>query len=194
MWNTSPSTFTVSGSITSGGSTYPVTGNGTTRRGSLISSSFQGTPGYSKTYTTTGSVTVNGVTRPASASYTDYVDVNYVPLGMSGDEFVVVTSANQVPVTAKVNDSGSWYQATRYASSSKVTVLGTRAVTYALLPDTASTAILSLVITDKDVKGKTVFTDTNRYRMTPAGLVTPLTEQAITDNGVEVTNVTATFQ
>lgn len=195
LWNTSPSSFTLSGSVIAAGSTYQVSGSGTVSRGSLLSSSFEGKPGYSKYYSTSGTVTVNGVTRPANASYTDYVDLNYVPLGMSGSsEYMVVTSANQVPVTAKVNDSGTWYQGNRYLNSSKITLLGTRVVSYAMLPDTANTAILSVVITDKDKQGKTTYTDTNRYRMTPAGVVTLLTEQAVIDDGSESSNVTATFR
>lgn len=195
LWNTNSSSFTLSGNVVTGGTTYPVTGSGNVNRSALTGSTFEGIPGYKKIYTTIGSFTVNGTTRPASVSYTDYVNANYTPTGMiSTAEYVVVTSASEVPVTAKVNDSAQWYTANRYTSSSKTKLLGTRTATYALLPDTASTAILTVVITDKNNSGKTTFTNTSRIRITPPGAITPLTEQEFRDNGTEVLNVTYTFQ
>lgn len=179
LLDTGTTSFRASGNYVTGGNTYPVTGSGSTTLGALTSSSFQGTPGYSKTSVITGSVTINGQTRPLASTSTQYVDLNYNPLGNSGDEFTEVTTSNPVPVTAKVNDTGNWYQANRYTNSSKNTLLGTRSVSFALLPDTATTAILTIITIDKNTQGTTTSTYTTKSRITPAGVMTRLSEQGV---------------
>ena len=187
--------FKASGNYVTGGNSYPVTGSGSTTFGALTSSSFGGVPGYSKTTVTTGSVTVNGSTSSLASTGTQYVDLNYVPLGNSGSEYVVVTSANPVPVTAKVNDTGNWYSANRYTNSSKTTLLGTRSVSFALLPDTASTAIMTIITTDKNTQGTTTSTYTTRSKITPAGVMTRISEQGVenTSNPTGVLTLDVTF-
>lgn len=177
--------FTLSGS-TSG---LPVSGSGSLTQSSLTSSSFEGFAALQKTSTVNASLTANGITDPFSSTLISYVDSNYVPLGSVNDEYLVVTGAATIPVTGKVNDTGIWFSANRYASSFKISFLGTEVVSYALLPDTASTALLDIIQVDKNLSGATTLTTTLRFRISPAGELTRLSEQAIDDT----THLTLTY-
>ena len=129
-----------------------------------------------KTETVTGTLSVAGQTLPYGTSGTNYVDSTYLPLGNdAGDEYVVVTASN-IPQTARVNDTGTLYTGTRYPSSDKRFVIGTVNASYVLQPDTGSTAILKVIVIDKTSSGATEGTSISSFRITPAGALTPLTE------------------
>lgn len=168
---------------------YQETGSGTITRSTLTSSSWEGSFAYKKTMTNTGS------SSGGSVNYTemDYVDSNYNPLGSTTpDEYIDVTSYNQIPVTAKVDYSAVWYVANRYKNSLKTTQYGNRTTTIALEPDSATTAILAITSVDKDVVGKTTVVQTARFRMTPAGVLTRLSDtgQLYLDQGVQTVKIT----
>lgn len=167
--------FTVTGT-TSGNS---VTGSGTATQGALTSATFESQPAQQKTTTVTGSVTANGVTIPLSSSSTTYVDSNYNPLGSSGTDYAVVNSGASIPTTARVNDTGTWYSTIRYASSTKATQRGTGTVSYVLEPDTASTALLKIILTEKDNSNNETSRSTVTFRMTPAGALTRISESSV---------------
>lgn len=84
---------------------------------------------------------------------------------------------------AKVNDAGVLYTATRYTSSSKSTPVGTETETYALQPDTASTALLVLTTVYKDTGGFVTSTSTEKVRITPAGAFARLSISTVYPNG-----------
>jgi hypothetical protein len=50
-------------------------------------------------------------------------------------------------------------------------------VTFALLPDSGSTAILRLVSTDKSISGTVTATGIMTYRITPVGTLTRISEE-----------------
>jgi len=164
--------FTVTG--TSSG--YGVTGSGTATQGALTSASFESQAAQQKTTTVTGSMTVNGVTVPLSSSGTAYVDSNYNPLGTIGDKYVVVTNGTTIPTTAKVNDTGILYSTILYSSSTKAIKLGTETVAYALEPDTASTALLKIIVTERGTNNTQTSIATITFRMTTAGALTRISE------------------
>lgn len=159
--------FTVTG--TSSG--YSVTGSGTVTQGGLTSASFESQAAQQKTTTVTGSMTVNGVTVPLASSSTAYVDSNYNPLGSIGDNYAVVTNGSSIPTTAKVNDTGILY-----SSSTKAVARGTETVTYALEPDTASTALLKIIVTERGTNNTLSSIATISFRMTTAGALTRISE------------------
>ncbi|WP_133176083.1 hypothetical protein [Limnohabitans sp. Rim28] len=164
--------FTVTG--TSSG--YSVTGSGTATQGALTSASFESQAAQQKTTTVTGSMTVNGVTVPLSSSGTAYVDSNYNPLGTVGDDYAVVTNGTTIPTTAKVNDTGILYSTILYSSSTKAVKRGTETVTYALEPDTASTALLKIIVTERDANNTQSSITTITFRITTAGELTRISE------------------
>ena len=120
---------------------------------------------------------MNGQSAPYGGTSTGYVDSNYQPVGTQADEYWVVTGTPTIPETARINDAGTMYTANRYATSTKATLLGTATVNYALQPDSASTALLRILVTQKTSGGTTTMTGIGTYRVTPAGGLTRLTEE-----------------
>jgi hypothetical protein len=170
--------FKVTGSV----SGTAVSGNGTRTQGSLSSAVFESQNELKKTDVVTGSISVGGQIFPLGITTTTYVDSNYTPLGSSGAEYAVYSSGNAIPLTAKVNDTGIWYQSDRYTSPSKTSRLGTATASYVLEPDTASTALLKIVNVEKDTYGTTTFTQTLTFRITPTGGLTRLSDAGFDDN------------
>ena len=165
--------FTISGTI----SGVAVTGSGTETDGSLVAATFEGKPALSKTVVVTGTLSSSGQSLPYGSTGVGYVDSNYMPLGQSGNEYAVVTGTPVIPQTAKINDTGTLYTATRYPTSQKSYSIGTLTVSYALQPDTAYTALLKVITTRKTTSGSTYSTDISTFKMTPAGALTPVYEQ-----------------
>lgn len=182
--------FTITGNFISNGIATPVNGNGTVTRGALQSSSWEGRFAYSKV---TSTAVMGGNISPVSITSTSYVDANYNPLGSSDLEYVDVTSYNQMPVTAKVNYSANFTQANRYTTSAKTTLLGTRSTSIKLDPDTASTAILVVEVIDKDTSGLITSIGNKKYRMTPTGVLTALTETAVVYAGSTTKTLNFTY-
>ena len=185
--STGSSNFTVSGTYTSGGSSFPITGSGTSTLGSLSATTFEGRPAQIKAGTVTGSISVNGTSQSLNGTQYSYVDSNYAPLGNSGTEYIVVTSANQIPVTARVNDTNNFYNANRFTTSQKTTQLGTRSVSFVIEPYSGSNAYLTIISTDKNNSGTTTATNSAKFIMTPAGALTRVNETGVSNS----TNPTA---
>lgn len=160
--------YTMSG--TSSG--YAVTGSGILTESSPVNGTFESTAALQKNIANTYTFTVNGVTSSTANSSSSYVDSNYNPLGHSGTEYTVITGNVTIPMTARVGDSGTWSTENRYGNSSKNTLLGTTTTTYVLEPDTASTALLKIIDTEKNISGTTTSTTVETYRITPAGNIT----------------------
>lgn len=176
---TSTLPFTISGTFNG----FTVTGNGSVTRGNVTSGTFESQTVLQRVMTSSGNVTANGVTTPISTVSTSYFDSNYIPLGSSGTEYVVVQGTATIPATALVNDSGNAYTATRYTSSAKSTTLGTETVTFALLPDTANTALLRVISVYRDNSSAISYTVTTLTRITPSGAATRISETETYPNG-----------
>lgn len=164
--------FTISGTV----SGVNVTGSGTETAGSVSSATFEGQAAQAKTTTATGSFSVNGQNYPLASTSTAYISSNYDPLGFNDTEYEVVTSSVPIPVTARVNDTGTWYSSVRYTNFRKTTRSGTATATFVLEPDTSSTALLKIIRIEKDTNNTTTSTSTITFRMTPAGALTRISE------------------
>lgn len=172
----SSNTFTISG--TSSGAA--ITGSGTVTRGSLSAGTFESLAAQQRTTTITGSFTVNGSSYALNSSATDWFDSNNVPVGESGGtDYVVVTGTPTIPATVRVNDTGTLYTANRYSNSTKSVLRGTETVTYVVEADTASTALLTLIVTEKDNSNTTTSTSSTQVRITPAGALTRIKETSL---------------
>ncbi len=172
----SSNTFTISG--TSSGAT--IAGSGTITRGSLSAGAFEGVAAQQRTTTVTGSFTLNGTSYALNTSIVDWFDSNNIPVGESGGtDYVVVTGTPTVPATVRVNDTGTLYTANRYSNSTKSVLRGTETVTYVVEADTASTALLTLIVTEKDNSNTTTSTSSTQVRITPAGALTRLKETSL---------------
>ena len=173
LTSSSSNNYTISGTV----SGVAVTGSGTVTFGNLSAGTFEGAAAQQRTTTATGSIVVNGTTVPLNSSSTDWFDSNYVPKGESGGtDYVVVTGTPTIPTTVRVNDTGTLYTANRYADSTKSVLSGTSSVTYVVEADTASTALLKLIIEEKNNSNATTSTSSAQVRITPAGAFTRVKE------------------
>jgi hypothetical protein len=155
-------------------------GSGTATWGALTAATFEGKPALSATAVSGGSLTQpNYVVVPFSrAPSTLYVDANYVPMGMVvGAMYFVVSSTTPMPASAKVGETGILATFIRYSGGDKASALGTRTVTWALQPDTDTTAILALAKTDYDADNTIIGSDTLSARITTAGGYTRIRER-----------------
>lgn len=122
---------------------------------------------------------------PIADTYTLYYDNNYNYLGSDGaDEYTVVNSTMNLPLTARVNDTGILFTETIYPSSSKYYSIGTNTISYTLEPDTATTALLKLITIEKDLNNANISTSVTVMRLTTTGSFTSLYETYVdnTDN------------
>ena len=99
-----------------------------------------------------------------------------------------MTGIPTIPTTVRVNDTGSLYVADRYTNSTKSVKRGTLTVTYVVEADTATTALLTLIRTEKDNQSVTTTTNAGQFRITPAGSLTRVKETGLTgDTSVVIT-------
>jgi hypothetical protein len=180
--------FTVSGTVNG----VNVTGSGTVTRGSVTGTTFEGASALQRSTTVSMTLTGNGQTIPLTSTDVSYATSNYIPLGSSGAEYEVVVGTPTIPATAMVNDNGTAYVSSLYTNSSKGTFLGTDTVTYVLLPDTASTALLRMTQTSKNTSNAVTLQDTVTVRVTPAGGVTFIDETVF--DVASGSNLTITYQ
>ena len=180
--------FTISGTING----VTVTGNGTVTSGSATAASFEGAPVLQQTSTASVSLIANGRSTPLTTTSTSYVDSNYMPKGVSSSTvgagitittYEIVTGAVNIPATARVYDTGSLITFDRYTTSAKTSYLGTTEYSFALQPDTAATALLKIISTDKDTLGAVTQTSTSTFRIDPNGAFTELSETAVDSTG-----------
>ena len=176
--------FAVSGTING----VAVSGSGTNTAGSLVAATFEGKSALKKTTVITGTLNVAGLSGPYGSSEDAYLDSNYMPLGLWGGDYVVVTSAATIPQAVKVNDTGALYTANRYPTSQKAYLTGSLTVSYAVQPDAADTALLKVIATAKTTAGSTYSTDILTFRMTSSGALTLLSEQY--QDSVGILNIT----
>jgi hypothetical protein len=168
--------FSVSGTIEG----IAVTGSGTATRGGLSAGTFEGAPQLQRTIAVTGSISANGQSAPLNSSAIDWYDSNYLPLGNTGGEDYVVVLGNAViPTSVRVNDTGTVYTATRWSNSSKTFSRGTEVISYVVEADTASTALLTLILTEKDTNNTTLSISSQQFRIRPDGTFTRIKETII---------------
>jgi len=157
-----------------------VSGSGTATFGNLTSATFEGRSALAKTTVVTGTLTGGGQSLPYGGTSATYVDSSYQPLGQStASLYGVVSGPVTIPQTASVNSTGRLYEFNRYTNSTKTVRLGTATVEFALQQETASTAILKLVTTNKSTTGALEGTVVENYRLTATADATRISEQII---------------
>jgi len=175
---TTPSTnkVTITGTTKDGA----VTGSGTSTLSGLSAGTFESMPAQKQTQTMAISLVINGQTIPVNDKIDTWVDSNNTPKGESGgDYYVVVTALGNLPTAARINDTGNLFTANLYADSTKAVLRGTRTVSYLLEADTASTALASLIIEDKNTSKVTTSKSTQQLRITPTGTFTRIKETSV---------------
>ena len=164
--SSSSNTYTLTGTV--GG--VAITGSGTVTSSNLSAGTFEGLSALQGTSTLTGSFVANGVTYPLNFVGISWFDSNYVPKGTSSNsEYSVIVGTPTIPITVRINDTGTLYTENLYTSSTKAVFLGTETESYVLEADTASTALLTIISVEKNKSGITTNTGTDQYRITPTG-------------------------
>lgn len=166
-------TLTVGGTI--GG--LPMSGDATTDWYVPASSSFEGKPALDMTTVSALTLKAGGATQSQSTTTHQFYNANYEPVGQIDADtgrYYVVNSFAGWPKAAKVGDSGSVANVTIYANSTKSTVTGKQAVSYAIEADGASsgTAILVLTTQETDAAGALVLKQDDRFRIGTDGSAT----------------------
>lgn len=179
-------TFTISGTVNG----VAITGSGTTTRGALSAGTFEGSSALQRTTTATGSFSGNGQTIPLNSSGVDWYSSNYAPLGNSGGtDYVVVTGTASIPATVKVNDTGTLYTAKRYSNSAKTSLRGTETATYVVEADTETTALVTMILTEKDNSNNLTSTSSQQFRITTTGNFTRIKESVVDLENKSVLNL-----
>ena len=140
-----------------------------------------------------GTITEGAITLPLNGSTTSYYDANsLLPLGEVNSEYMVVVGQPTLPTSVRVGDTGNLAVANRYASSTKISNLGTQTIVYVIEADTSNSAIIKLIGTTKNRSGTTTEIETTTYRLNSNNTMTKLQS-----SGVDLVNnisLTITFQ
>jgi hypothetical protein len=148
---------------------------------------FEGQPALSAT----GTVTVNVVASADCAaltteeSMTSYFDSNYVGLGSSIADggYSVFQAPPVIPATVQVGDAALIGTQDIYTDSTKSTSIGTEVISFIVEADTASTAIVNVMTKDIDATGILMSTSEARWRITEAGVFTPISVDVLLAGG-----------
>ena len=135
-----------------------------------VSATFEGVSGLFATTTTIFNFTDCSPATVASAS-TDYFDTNYIPLGAvdADGSYSVYSAPASIPVSVKVGDAGTIGTQNNYSDNTKITATGHDVISYAIEPDTASTAIVNMINKSYDSVGMLTSTEQDRYRISSDG-------------------------
>ena len=168
-------------------------GSGSLSLGELSNSTFEGKFAYTKTQTVNSNYVFMGLPLPSTSVTQLYYDENYVLVGYTKPSNYFVTT-QIVPVSAKLkfNDAGLWSTSKIYASSSKTGSRGTETVTYSLVADSDTSAVLTLASMVRDSTNTIVSTDTKLFRIDTNYNVTYIAEY--TSAPGSLTTLTITFK
>ena len=170
-------TATISGTC-SGTATFtttPATGGAT----------FENTPGrLSATSTQTTNLT-NCTPASNTQNLTEYYDTNYVPLGfnISGGDYGVFLTPPLFPASVTVGNTGTIGTDNIYTNSTTLVPAGTQVISYVIEADTASTAIVSLILRSFNTANVLTATQNSRYRIAVTGPLIYVSFDALIANG-----------
>ncbi len=171
--------FSISGTQVVGGTTFNVTGTGTITVAPASNAVFEGQVALQNSSTTTVTLTVNGITAPpVTETSQSFSTTSYAPLGMSNGEYWVVQGVPVIPATVKVGDTGVIGTYTRYTDNTKTSVLGTAQASYVVEADTATSAVINLILREFDNASVVELTDQIRWRIDTLGNVAWQSETA----------------
>ena len=158
-----------------------VTGSGTITYSAAFETNFIGTDfeeqaALAQTVTTRGTETENGTTLPYVSTVTAYYTTNYDPLGIDSiGSYCVVQGSPSYPSSVKVGDTGSLSSSDCYQDSSMAGKIGTDVAVYVIEEDSATTAIVNIIVTTYSLSNRPVARSQSRSRIDQVGNMVPLT-------------------
>jgi hypothetical protein len=121
-----------------------------------------------------------------SSTATNYYDTNYLPLGASGDRYLVYTGSLNIPTAAKVGDAGIAGNLLRYTNSSKTVPDGSGQLSYVVEADTETTAILTVVTKVYANSSALESTQLTKYRVNSSNVLSLLSLTIQNASGVNL--------
>jgi hypothetical protein len=177
-----------------------VTGSGAITYSPISVSMFEGASARMKTQNVSLTASIAGPSGPLSVpvpatSETVFVDSASVPIGFrNGTAYGVPLVPLTIPATAKVGDAGNFGTVTIFSSSAKTVISGFNDYSFSVTADTASTAILSVSLTQRNSARNVTGTQVSTYRITPTGSITPLAISGTSGStAADATSLTFTF-
>lgn len=140
-----------------------------------FSTTFEGAPAFSSNQTRTNNF-VGSCTLPSSPTVlVQYYNPSYSPIGFSNPAggYGVAVGVPSLPATVHVGDTGMFANINLYADNTRLVVVGHQSTWYAVVADTASTALVNFISMQKDANDVLVSTEVNSFRMDASGNLTP---------------------
>lgn len=191
--DTRSSQISISGTVTASGQVLNVSGSGTYSE-STVAGTFEGTPGFRKSLALTGNVVVNGTSAPLSSISEAYYDASFKPLAAIGSgSYCVTTAYIALPATAQAGTNSTWFAQDCYASSAKLSKIGSASSSYTVEADGPGTVLVKFINRVSDAAGNSV-PSTSTYRVTTAGVPTRLNDVASFTVSGAAFNLTITYQ
>ena len=151
-------------------------GTAATTSDAAITGTFEGVTGLSVPQTVTANTScAQGTIRK---TITSYFDANYGPLGSltpNGTYEKFLTAPQSLPALVKVGDAAVIVNLTRYANSTKATIVGHSVISYVIETDTANTAIVNVISKSYNAASQLLLTVQDRYRIAADGALTSTT-------------------
>jgi hypothetical protein len=125
------SQLTITGTASSAGTTFPVTGTLTYTLGAAVNATFNGAAALQSTETINGTISANGVSQPLSISSPLYVNAQYAPIGSNQPgNYCVASSTTGYPATATSGQTGEIASFNCYSDSTKLVLINTQKISY----------------------------------------------------------------
>ena len=181
--------FKLTGNFVERGLTESISGDGTEDVGVATAATLGSMPTQKITTVVRGSAVVANRNVSLDSIKEMHLDSNNNPIALISNEYndengylyLLTTSITPIPQTACFYDSCSLYTANRYRTNTSTgsTLVGAYVASYVIQEDTATTALFVLTGTLKDTAGKTLMTETERYRITQSGLIANISKTVV---------------
>ncbi|MBA5608195.1 hypothetical protein H3H36_22860 [Duganella sp. FT3S] len=180
----------ITGTATSGSTSYPLTGTLSYALGIASNTTFEGAAAQQATEDLNASISINGMSQPLFVNSALIINAQYAPIGArSSDSYCVASGTPAYPATANVGQSGDIVTMNCYADSTKRTLVNTEKLSYvAAAGSDANTLNFQMITTDYGLTTTPQSSNTITYAISTAGVPKLVRVQATqTDSGVTIT-------
>lgn len=165
----------------------PVSGTGTATTTGLSQGMFEGRSALAQTSMLDMQLVGNGEPVALTIGSTSYYDAGFNWLGSSGETHERANGPMTIPQSVRAGDGGLVVSATVFEDASRAVVTGTEYTTFAIEPDTAASAILTLNRVTLGITGTVTDSSVAKYRLTDNAPLVALGEIAATRTPAPVT-------
>lgn len=183
------SQLALTGTASSAGTVYPVTGTLTYTVGTAVNATFNGAAGLQSTETISGMLSVNGLSQSLSISTPLYLNAQYTPIGSNEPgNYCVASSTTGYPATSTSGQTGEISTFNCYSDSTKQTLINTQKITYVTTAGNNSVSLNFQMLSNVyDTANKLQSSVNTTYAISTAGVPTLTKVQlSATESGVTV--------